>query len=157
MIKFFSLAKRYTRPLTVAALAGTSALVLAAPPAMAATQSQDGRFRCDLFTSEPKVSPDGHTITGTGTSRCTGTGWQDQRVVVTLETQLIPGLLEVVAQSSTDYSSSSTVQATLSWPCTFTGPRTYLLETSWNGDDGDRYAYDYPSSKRTITLTCTPG
>jgi hypothetical protein len=156
MIKFISLAKRYSRPLTVAALVGTSALALAAPPALAASQSQDGRFRCDLFTSEPKVSPDGHAITGTGTSRCTGTGWQDQKVVVTLETQPLPGLLEVVAQASTDYSSSSSVQATLSWPCTFTGPRTYLLETSWYGDDGNRYAFDYPSSKRTITLTCTP-
>lgn len=155
MIKLIARAKRYTRPLAVAAVVSTTALVLAAPPALAASQGLDG-FRCDLFTSAPKVSPDGHAITGTGTSRCIGTGYQDQKVVVSLETQILPGLYSIVAQSSTDYSSSSSVQATVSWPCTYGGPRTYTIETSWYGDNGSRYAFDYPSSKRTVTLTCTP-
>lgn len=154
MIRFIARAKRYTRPLAVAAMVGTSALVLAAPPALAASQSQAGGppYHCQIFASEPKVSTDGHEITGFGTSRCTGTGWQDQKIVVSLESHNLPTLYVVVAQASTDYSSSASLQQTVSWPCTFSGTGTYTVETSWYGNDGNLYSFNYPG--KSLTLTC---
>jgi len=155
MFKFTELAKRCARPLTVTAAASASALVLAASPALAASQPQTSvpRYDCRLFVSEPKVSPDGHEITGRGGSTCRGTGWQDQKVVVFLEAHNFPTLYEVLAQASTDYSSSRSVRARVSWPCTFSGTRTYTMETAWYGDDGNLYAYKFPAE--SVSLTCS--
>jgi hypothetical protein len=155
MFKFIALAKRSTRSLTVTAVVSASALVLAATPAVAASQSQVSvpSYHCHLFASEPKLSTDGHEITGLGTSTCTGTGWQDQKLVVTLEAQILPMLYVVVAQVSTDYSSSRSLQQTVSWPCTFSGTGTYTIETSWYGENGAVYSYKYPG--KSLNLTCT--
>lgn len=155
MFKFTALAKTHTRPLTVTAVAGVSAFMLAAPPALAASQSPASApgYRCQLLASEPKVSADGHEIIGSGTSICTGTGWQDQKIVVTLEAQPLPTLYEVLAQASTDYSSSRTLTQTVSWPCTFSGTRTYTVETSWYGQNGAVYSYKYPG--KNLSLTCS--
>jgi hypothetical protein len=155
LFKFTELAKRYTRPLTVTAAVSASALVLAASPALAASQPQASvpRYYCQLFVSEPKVSPDGHEITGSGGSTCTGTGWQDQKVVVLVEAHDFPTLYEVLAQASTDYSSSRSLRETVSWPCTFSGTRTYTIETAWYGDDGNLYASKFPA--QSLSLTCS--
>lgn len=155
MFKLISLAKRHMRSLTVTVTVSASALVLGAPPALAATQSQASGppYRCQLFASEPKLSTDGHEITGLGTSMCTGTGWQDQKIVVTLEAQPLPTLYVVLAQASTDYSSSPFLEQTVSWPCTFSGTGTYTIETSWYGTNGAVYSYKYPG--KSLNLTCS--
>lgn len=154
MFKFMALATRYTRPLIVT-VAGASALVLTASPAGAVSQQQASRppYSCKLFASEPRVSPDRHEITGLGTSRCTGTGWQDQKIVVTLEANPLPTLYLVLAQASTAYSSSASLKQTVSWPCTFTGTGTYTVETSWYGANGAVYSYEYPG--KSIKLNCS--
>lgn len=155
MFKFIALAKTYIRPLTVTAVAGASALVLAAPPALAASQSPTGAggYRCLLFASEPRVSADGHEIIGRGQSVCTGTGWQDQKIVVTLEAQPFPTLYVVLAQASTAYSSSRVLTQTVTWPCNFSGTRTYTVETSWYGQNGTVYSYRFPAEN--LALTCS--
>ena len=155
MFKFIALAKTYPRSLTVTAVAGASAFMLAAPPALAASQSPASppSYHCQLFASEPKVSGGGHEIIGSGTSMCTGTGWQDQKIVVTLEARPFPTLYEVLAQASTDYSSSRSLSQTVTWPCNFTGTRTYTVETSWYGQNGAVYSYKYPG--KSLSLTCS--
>lgn len=155
MFKFIALAKTYPRSLTVTAVAGASAFMLAAPPALAASQSPASApsYRCQLFASEPRVSADRHEIIGSGTSMCTGTGWQDQKIVVTLEARPLPTLYEVLAQASTDYSSSRSLSQTVSWTCNFTGTRTYTVETSWYGQNGAVYSYKYPG--KSLALTCS--
>jgi hypothetical protein len=155
MFKFTELAKRYTRPLAVTAAVSASALVLPASPAIAASQPQASvpRYDCRLFVSEPRVSHDGHEISGRGGSTCTGNGWQDQKVVVLLEAHNFPTLYEVLAQTSSDYSSSRSLRERVSWPCTFTGTRTYTMETAWYGKDGNLYAYKFPAE--SVSLTCS--
>lgn len=154
MFEFIAPAKRYIRSLTMMAAVSACALVLAAPPALAASQSQASvpGYDCHLFASEPRVSADGHEITGRGAAVCTGTGWQDQKIVVTLEAKPFPTLYEVLARASTDYSSSRFLQQTVSWACTFSGTRTYTVETSWYGQDGALYgAINSPD----VSLTCS--
>lgn len=155
MFEFIPLAKRYARSLTVTAVVSASALVVAAPPAAAASQTKASvpPYHCQLFASEPRVSADGHEITGLGTSTCTGTGWQDQKLVVSLEAQPLPWLYEVLAQASTDYSSSPFLQQKVSWPCSFSGTGTYTIETSWYGKNGAVYSYKYPG--KSLKLTCS--
>lgn len=154
MSKLATAAQKYMRSLIALTVAGGGAVMLAAPPA-AATEPQTpvAPYRCQLFASEPRMSPDGHEITGVGSSRCTGTGWQDQKITVTLEEQVLPTLFLVVAQSSTDFSSSQYLQQTVAWPCTFNGTATYTIETSWYGQSGATYAYQYPG--HSIKLTCS--
>lgn len=155
MFKFVALAKMYTTSLTVTAVAGASAFMLAAPPAHAASKSPASApgYRCHLSASEPKVSADGHEIIGSGTSMCTGSGWQDQKIVVTLEALPLPTLYQVLAQASTDYSSSRSLTQSVSWPCDFSGTRTYTVETSWYGQNGAVYSFKYPG--KSLSLTCS--
>ncbi|SRR5260370_22444007 len=155
MFKFLALAKRYTRPLAVTMVVSASALVFTAPSAGAARLSQASvpPYRCHLFASEPRLSTDGHEITGVGASKCTGTGWQEQKLVVSLEAQPFPTLCEVLAQASTGYSSSPSLKETVSWPCTFSGTRPYTIETSWYGTNGAVYSYKYPA--QSLNLTCS--
>lgn len=130
---------------------GASVLALAAPPAFAATRSQSF-YDCRLSAFEPRVSWDHHVITGLGASMCFGTGWQDQKLVVTLLAQPLPTLYEVIAQASTGYTSAGTLEKSVSWTCTFTGTRTYTLETSWYGKNGAAYSYKFPA--QSVKLTC---
>ena len=155
MFKFTELTKRHTGPLAVAAAVSVSALVLAASPALAASQPQTSvpRFDCHVFASEPVVTNGGHEITARGGSTCTGSGWQDQKITVLLLAHPFPTLYEVLAQASTDYSSSRVLRETASWACTFTGTRTYTMETAWYGDNGTRYAYQSPP--QSVSLTCS--
>jgi hypothetical protein len=155
MFRLIALAKKYTRPLIVPVVVGASALVLTAQPAGAVSQSQPSvpPYHCQIFASEPKLSTDGHAITGVGTSMCTGTGWQDQKLVVTLEAQPLPTLFQVLAQASTDYSSSPSLEQTVSWPCPFITPGPYTIETSWYGQSGAVYSYKYPA--KSLNLTCS--
>ncbi|HZR54707.1 MAG TPA: hypothetical protein VFB06_35060 [Streptosporangiaceae bacterium] len=139
------------RSLVATVVVSISVLALAAPPAVAATQSQPF-FSCQLFAFQPTVSADHHEITGFGASTCWGNGWQDQKLVVTLLAQPLPTLYQVLAQASTGYSSSWVLRQRVSWACTFTGTRTYTLETSWYGRNGDAYSYKFPP--RSIKLTC---
>lgn len=124
-------------------VAGASVLALAAPPAFAASQSQPW-YNCRLFAFEPRVSADHHVITGLGASMCFGAGWQDQKLVVTLLAKPLPTLYEVLAQASTSYTSAGTLEKSVSWTCTFTGTRTYTLETSWYGKNGAAYSFKFP-------------
>jgi hypothetical protein len=135
----------------VTAVAGAGVLALAAPPAVAASQSQSF-YNCRLFAFEPKVSANHHVITGLGASMCFGTGWQDQKLVVTLLAQPLPTLYQVIAQASTGYTAGGTLEKSVSWTCTFTGTRTYTLETSWYGKDGAAYGYKFPP--QSVKLSC---
>jgi hypothetical protein len=155
MFKLIAMTKRHTRSLIVMAVVSASTLVLTATPAVAASQSQAvvPSYHCQLFASEPKVSTDGHEITGRGASMCTGTGWQDQKIIVTLEAQPLPWLYVVLAQTSTDYSSSPFLEQTVSWPCTYTGTGTFTIETSWYGENGAVYSYKYPA--KSLDLNCS--
>lgn len=155
MSKFTELAKRYTRPLAVTAAVSASALVLAASPALAASQplASVPRYDCHIFVSEPVVIDGGHEITARGGSTCTGEGWQDQQIHVLLLTHPFPTLYQVLAQATTGYSSSRVLRETVTWPCTYTGTRTYTMETAWYGDDGNLYAYKSPAE--SVSLTCS--
>lgn len=146
--------KRYRRSLVVTTLISASLLGLTAPSAVAASQSPTDPiyYACHLYAFEPRVSFDHHEITGFGASQCFGTGWQDQKLVVTLLAHPFPTLYVVVAQASTGYSSSSILKQTVSWACTFSGTRTYTLETSWYGRNGDAYGFKFPP--QSVTLTC---
>jgi hypothetical protein len=152
MFKFIALAKRCPKPLTLTAVVAASALGFAAQPALASQSQGNGPFQCRVFASEPKVSVDGTRIFGHGSSICTGTGYQDQKIVVTLEEHPFPTLYRVLAQASTDYRASREVHQKVSWSCTLSGTHTYTIETSWYGQDGALYgAINSPD----VSLTCS--
>lgn len=155
MCAYCSMFKRHWKSLTMSTAAGASVLALAAPPAVAASQSQASFYRCLLSAAEPVVSGNGHAITGFGASMCAGTGWQDQKLTVLLLAHPFPTLYEVVARASTSYSSAPFQRLTVTWPCTFTGTRLYTVETSWSGGDGSEYGYKFPA--QSVELTCSPG
>jgi len=142
------------KSLVATAVVSISVLALAAPSAVAASQSPTDPiyYACHLYAFEPRVSFDQHAITGFGASQCFGTGWQDQKLVVTLLAHPLPTLYIVVAQASTGYSSSSILKETVSWACTFSGTRTYTLETSWYGRSGAAYGYKF--ALQSVKLTC---
>ena len=70
-----------------------------------------------------------------------------------LEAHNFPTLYEVLAQASSDYSSKRSLRETVSWPSTFSGTRTYTMETAWYGQDGTLYAYKFPAE--SVSLTCS--
>lgn len=146
--------KKYRRSLALTTMVSAGVLAIAAPPAVAASQSRADQviYGCHLYAFEPRVSFDHHEITGFGASQCFGTGWQDQKLVVTLLAHPFPTLYIVVAKASTGFSSSSILKQTVSWTCTFSGTRTYTLETSWYGRNGAAYGYTFPP--QSVTLTC---
>ena len=59
----------------------------------------------------------------------------------------------VVAQASTDYSSSSSLSQKVSWSCIPGVTATYTIETSWYGRNGELYSFAYPGA--SIKLTCS--
>ena len=151
---FSGLVKRYTTAAAATAVAGASTLAFAAPPAAASQPPSAGPpSGCQLFASEPRLSPDGHEIIGVGTSRCLGTGWEDQKLVVALQSKPLPWIYNVVAQASTDYSSSPSLSQKVSWSCIPGVTATYTIETSWYGRNGELYSYAYPGT--SIKLTCS--
>jgi hypothetical protein len=152
-MKISGLVKKCATATAATAVVATSAWAFGTSPA-AASQSEGAGppSDCRLFAGEPRLSPDGHTITGLGTSRCMGTGWEDQKLVVTLEAKPLPWLYLVVAQASTEYTSSPSLEQTVSWPCTPGVTGVYTIETSWYGKDGELYSFKYPGT--SITLTC---
>ena len=154
MFRFSAPAKSLTRSLIATAVVSVSALALGATPALATTASQASApsYRCHFLAFEPRLSADGHEITGKGASLCRGTGWQDQQIVVTLEEQLFPTLYVVRAQASTGYSPSPHLSQAVSWNCTGTGTHLYTIETSWYGQNGAVYSYKFPPE--SVSITC---
>lgn len=143
----------FGRALTVLGVVSASSLALAAPAlAVGSPQAGTAAYDCGLVASEPHVSADGSEITGIGASLCLGTGWQDQKLVVTLEEQPFPTLYVVRAQASTSYSSSPLLLRTVSWTCTGSGTHPYTIETSWYGKNGSAYSYKF--SEQTVSITC---
>ncbi len=142
------------RSLIVTVAVGASVLALAATPAVAAGDSGASVpvYRCDLFASEPFVTAQGHEIAGSGNSLCVGSGWQDQRLVVTIEEQIFSTLYVVRAQASTRYSTTPFLSKAVVWNCTGSGTHRYTIETSWYGRSGAAYGYTFPP--KTVTLTC---
>lgn len=126
--------------------AGTPALASSTAPATAPF------YYCELSAAQPHVSDDGHQITAFGSSVCAGTGWQDQKIVVTLEEHLFSTLYVDRAQASTDYSSSRLLLQKVSWDCTGSGTHLFTVETSWYGKDGTAYAYKFATD---VSLTCS--
>jgi hypothetical protein len=147
-------AKKFTRSLIATVAVSASVLTLSATPALGAVSSQAGVpfYRCHLFASEPFVAAEGHEIVGIGSSLCVGTGWQDQKVVVTIEEQVLSTLYVVRAQVSTNYSTSPFLFRLVVWNCTGTGTHLYTVETSWYGRNGAAYSYTFPA--RSVTITC---
>jgi hypothetical protein len=147
-------AKKFTRSLIVTVAVSASALALSATPALGAVSSQAGVpfYHCHLSASEPFVTAEGHVIVAIGSSLCVGTGWQDQKLVVTIEEQVFSTLYVVKAQASTDYSGSPFLFRPVVWNCTGTGTHLYTVETSWYGRNGAAYAYTFPPS--SVTITC---
>lgn len=153
MFKLIHPAKKFTRSLIVTVVAGASALALSATPALAASSQAGAPFyHCSLSAFEPFVAAEGHEIVGVGASLCMGTGWQDQKLVVTIEEQVMPTLYVVKAQASTGYSGSPFLFRPAVWNCTGTGTHLYTVETSWYGRNGAVYDYRYPP--RSVTITC---
>jgi hypothetical protein len=154
MFKLIRPAKKFTRSLIVTVAASGSALALSAAPALAADSSQAGVpfYRCHLSASEPFVAAEGNEIVGIGSSLCVGTGWQDQKLVVTIEEQVFSTLYVVRAQASTGYSRSPFLFRPVVWNCTGAGTHLYTVETSWYGRNGAAYGYTFPP--RSVTITC---
>lgn len=154
MFRLIRPAKKSTRSLIVMVAASASALALSATPAFAAGSSHASMpfYRCNLFASEPFVVAEGHEIVAIGASLCVGTGWQDQKLVVTIEEQVLSTLYVVKAQASTGYSGSPFLFRPVAFGCTGSGTHLYTVEASWYGSNGA--AYDYKFSPRSVTLTC---
>jgi hypothetical protein len=153
MFKLSAKAKRFARFLTVTTVASASALALATP-ALAAGNPQASApvYDCQLFAFEPWLSANGDVITGLGASLCLGTGWQDQKLVVSIEERPFPTLYVVKAQASTGYTSLPLLLKTVSWNCAGTGTHLYTIETSWYGINGSVYSYKF--SSETVSITC---
>ncbi|HLK00325.1 MAG TPA: hypothetical protein VKU39_10515 [Streptosporangiaceae bacterium] len=143
--------RKFTRTATVTTAVTAAALALAVPQALATTShSGTATYNCGLRVTEPSLHE--HVISGIASSSCYGTGWQDQKLVVSVEEYILPWLIAVKAQATTGYSSKASLVQHVSFDCTATGTHVYTIEASWYGASGDVYAFRYPPKK--ITLTC---
>ena len=122
--------RKFTRTAAVTAAAAAAALALTVPPAFA-TASRPGTtfYNCGLRVTEPSLHQ--HVITGIASSSCYGTGWQDQKLVVSVEEYILPWLIAVKAQATTGYSSKASLVQRVSFDCTGTGTHVYTIEASW--------------------------
>jgi hypothetical protein len=119
------------------------------PSALASTAPVAGSYNCTVRVTEPTMHA--HVIYGLATSQCTGTGWQDQRLKVSIEEFVFPTLIEVKATAITDFSASSTLSQWVTFNCAGTGTHYYSVEASWTGADGNAHDYRYPPKEERLS------
>lgn len=118
-------------------------------------------FICSVYASDPYIE-DGETTSsgqelayvmgGDGSQACSGSGWQNQKITVAIQTYIGLGFWDNRVVVPTNWSAEPFIDESAYWDCTGSGTQTYRIVTTGWAASGDYGAS--VQSQNDMRVTC---